>query len=39
MIGDSATVFTIVIMPLIVKVRCFQICSWFLKVAILGLKL
>ncbi len=39
MIGDSARVFTIVILPLIVKVRCFLICNRFLKVAILGLKL
>ncbi len=31
--------FTIVILPLIVKFRCFQICNMFLKVAILGLKL
>ncbi len=37
--GDSARVFTIVILPLIVRVRCFQMCSRFLKAAILGLKL
>ncbi len=37
--GDSARVFTIVILPLIVKVLCFQIYSRFLKVVILGLKL
>ncbi len=36
---DSARLFTIVIFPLIVKLHCFQICSRFLKVAILGLKL
>ncbi len=37
--GDSARVFTIVILPLIIKVHCFQICTRFLKVAISGLKL
>ncbi len=37
--GDSARVFTIVILPLIVKVCCFQICSRFVKLAMLGLKL